>query len=100
LPESYKVIEEAHLLRKHHFAICGENKPQNFSVVNDEEHWGLIQPVSDTNQGDSVQVPGITLKSFFEYISADVIDLAKIDIEGAEITIFWIRNLSNSFSAS
>jgi hypothetical protein len=29
-----------------------------------------------------------------------VIDLAKIGIEGAEITIFWIRNLSNSFSAS
>ena len=41
-----------------------------------------------SNQGDSVQVPGITLKSFFEYISADMIDLAKIDIEGAEITMF------------
>jgi hypothetical protein len=37
LPETYKVIEETYLLRKHHFAICGENKPQNFSVVNDED---------------------------------------------------------------
>jgi hypothetical protein len=28
------------------------------------------------------------LKSFFEHIGADVFDLAKIDIEGAEITMF------------
>jgi FkbM family methyltransferase len=88
LPETYKVIEETALLRKHHFAICGENKTQNFFVVNDEDRWGLIRPVSDSNQGDSVQVPGITLKSFLEHIGADVIDLAKIDIEGAEITMF------------
>ena len=27
LPETYEVIEESGLLRKHHFAICGENEP-------------------------------------------------------------------------
>jgi FkbM family methyltransferase len=88
LPENYEKIKETDLLKKHHFAICGENKPQNFSVVNDEDSWGLIRPDSGSNQGDSVQVPGTTLRSFFDHIGADVIDLAKIDIEGAEVTMF------------
>ena len=88
LPENHKRIKESDLLKKHHFAICGDNKPQNFSVVNDEDRWGLIREASDSNQGDSVEVPGMTLKRFFDHIGADVIDLAKIDIEGAEIAMF------------
>ncbi len=88
LPENFARIEETDLLKRHHFAICGENKPQNFSVVDDEDRWGLIRSSNNTDQGETIDVPGITLKSFFDHIGADVIDLAKIDIESAEIQMF------------
>ncbi|MGB0574824.1 MAG: FkbM family methyltransferase [Alphaproteobacteria bacterium] len=88
LPENFERINETSLLKKYHFAICGENEPQNFSVVDDEDRWGLIQPESGSSQRETVAVPGITLKSFIEHIGADIIDLAKIDIESAEIAMF------------
>ena len=84
LPENFEKIRETDLLKKHHFAICGEDGPQNFSVVDDEDRWGLIR----SGPGDSIEVPGITLRSFFDHIGEEVIDLAKIDVEGAEIAMF------------
>ncbi|NKB19934.1 MAG: FkbM family methyltransferase [Alphaproteobacteria bacterium] len=88
LPENFERIKETDLLKKHHFAICGEDKSQNFSVVDDEDRWGLIRSGGVADQGETVEVPGITLKSFLGHIGADLIDLAKIDIESAEIAMF------------
>jgi len=88
LPEIFERIEETSLVKKHHFAICGEDKPQTFSVVNDEERWGLLRSDGKAGPGETVEVPGTTLKNFIEHIGAELVDLAKVDIEGAEIAMF------------
>jgi len=102
LPSLYSQIEEDDLVKKFNYAITDSNKPISLNVSANPEGNSIYKEVADAasnwqmmnmpsaaviNDG-YVNVNGITLETFLDMNEIEMIDLLKIDIEGAELDLF------------
>ena len=104
LPSLYAKIVEDTLVTKFNYAITNYNKPININISpqNPEgnsifkevadavsKKWPVAQVPSTTVLTEEVlTVEGITLETFLNINKIQVVDLLKVDIEGAEVELF------------
>lgn len=88
LPENYERIGVAERITKHLFVMGGSEELRTLYLADEATRWGSIRSMGGVSSSGVVEVPGMTLDGFVGLVGADVIDLAKIDIEGAEIEMF------------
>lgn len=86
VPKLYDSIPENPRIRKYNLAICKSDGPVRFNISSQEES-GSMSALPDTMLEESIEVQGMTLKSFMEANNLDQVDLLKMDIEGAEIEL-------------
>jgi len=84
VPRLFESIPENPRIRKFNLAICDSDGPVRFNISSQEES-GSMSALPDTMIEESIEVRGMTLKSFIEANDLDQIDLLKMDVEGAEI---------------
>ncbi len=87
-PKNFKIIKETAQIQKVFAAMCGSNEPVVLNVVEDEFHWGAIEPPNEFNVVENHEVPGKTLGHLIDELKLEKVDLLKVDIEGAEIEMF------------
>ncbi|MAH83073.1 MAG: hypothetical protein CBB68_01000 [Rhodospirillaceae bacterium TMED8] len=77
-------------IHHHHVAICGKDGPFKMTVGgrDKERYWVKWEGASGISEKDIMEVPGLTLESFYKYCTVDQVDLIKVDIEGAEFSMF------------
>ena len=84
-PDLFRRIPEDDRIRKYHFAIAGAEEPVTLKLSDDIESSSIYQePIRFTQE---IMVPGITLEGFLKLAGPERVDLLKVDIEGAEITM-------------
>jgi FkbM family methyltransferase len=86
VPRLYELIPQNPRIRKFNLAICDADKPVRFNISTQEES-GSMSTIPDAMLEDSIEVQGMTLKSFMNANHLDHVDLLKMDIEGAEIDL-------------
>lgn len=86
VPRLYQFIPESPRIRKFNLAICKADGPVIFNISSQEES-GSMSALPDTMIEESIEIQGMTLKSFIEANNLKQIDLLKMDIEGAEIDL-------------
>lgn len=86
VPRLFESIPENPGIRKYNLAICSADGPVRFNISSQEES-GSMSALPDTMIEGSIEVRGMTLRSFIEANNLDQIDLLKMDIEGAEIDL-------------
>jgi FkbM family methyltransferase len=86
VPRLYQFIPESPRIRKFNLAICKTDGPVSFNISSQEES-GSMSALPDTMIEESIEIQGMTLKSFIEANNLKQIDLLKMDIEGAEIDL-------------
>ena len=64
-------------------AVAPSNEPVRFRIEKNSQ----ASRVSETNDADTVQIQGRTLASIMEEKRVDRVDLLKVDIEGAELSM-------------
>lgn len=74
----------------HHVAICGKNCPLRMTGGGQDKdrYWVKLAETSRVNNKDTIEVPGLTLETFYKYCTVYEVDLFKLDIEGAASSIF------------
>jgi FkbM family methyltransferase len=72
-----------------HAAIAASDGTANFCIAEHSEYSSLSE---DSDAG--VAVKTISLGSFFDEYGFDTVDVAKVDIEGAEIDMFMESSAS------
>ena len=87
-PKNFKFIRETAHIKKVFAAMCGSNDPVILNIVEDEFHWGAIEPPHEFNIVENHEVPGKTLGHLIDELKLEKVDLLKVDIEGAEIAMF------------
>jgi len=86
VPRLYELIPQHPRIRKFNLAICDADKLVRFNVSTQEES-GSMSTIPDTMLEESIEVQGMTLKSFMTANHLNYVDLLKMDIEGAEIDL-------------
>lgn len=86
VPRLYQFIPESPRIRKFNLAICKADGPVIFNISSQEES-GSMSALPDTMIEESIEIQGMTLKSFIEANNLKQIDLLKMDVEGAEIDL-------------
>ncbi|MFT5487397.1 MAG: FkbM family methyltransferase [Paracoccaceae bacterium] len=89
LPENYALIEESSSVTSHHLAICGTNGPVTIHSVAEGFASASIDLMPGQNSRDTIQVDGITLGGLMLRLNLDRVALLKVDIEGAELAMFY-----------
>lgn len=86
-PEHFKKIPETNKVRKFNYAISDKSGDVflHLSNTNPMAHTILEGRPGCENE---IRVPAITLENFINALNIKVIDILKIDIEGAEIRLF------------
>ena len=87
---NFQAIKETENVRKHFAAMGGADGPVTLNIVNDEFHWGSLGAPVGFDVTEHQGVLGRTLASLFAELEVDVVDLLKVDIEGAENALFDI----------
>lgn len=69
-------------------AICGTNEPLTVSLGEGNVSDNIYGVLTNAN-ATTVELPGITFNRLFEmHFSGEIVDICKIDIEGAEFDVF------------
>jgi FkbM family methyltransferase len=84
VPELCRSIPQRNGLKAFNLAICERSGPVRFNVSSKEES-GSMSDIPDAIVAGSIEVEGVTLKSFLLQNRITCVDLLKMDIEGAEI---------------
>lgn len=90
LPALYEKIPESSLVKKFNYAVTSSNNPVEFYISNQPESSSINSKVANFEDGSKgvVTVEGITLESFLKNNRIEMVDLLKLDIEGAEVEVF------------
>lgn len=73
-------------------AVCGEKKTLKLKIGKGGTSDSIYNPLHAAD-GKDVEIQGVTLDSLYDdYFKGEIIDLCKIDIEGAEHEIFAFPN--------
>lgn len=89
VPAVYSQIPENHLIKKFNFAISDQNNPIDLYLSgNREAHSVSKEAASVYGLQGSISVEGITLDTFLKNDKIELVDVLKIDIEGAEEALF------------
>lgn len=90
LPALYEKIPESSLVKKFNYAVTNSNNPVQFYISNQAESSSIKNNVASFEDGIQgvVTVEGITLESFLKKNNIEMVDLLKLDIEGAEVEVF------------
>lgn len=85
VPSVYSQIPEHRLIKKFNYAISDRNEPLKLYISGNREGNSISQESASVYglQG-SISVEGITLETFLNNQKIELVDLLKIDIEGAE----------------
>jgi FkbM family methyltransferase len=89
VPFVYSQIKEDRLVKKFNYAISDRNEPLTLYTSDNPECNSISQEAASVYglQG-AISVEGITLETFLKNHKIELIDLLKIDIEGAEEALF------------
>lgn len=88
LPSLYSQIVETPLIKKFNYAISLTNEPVKFGITDNPE-YNHVDKWSVSNVIDTITVEGVSLETFIQQQQIESIDLLKVDIEGAEIDLFY-----------
>lgn len=86
-PSLYTKIPENSLLTKYNYAIAETNGHVALKLAKNAEANTTGDLADDMQQG-SVFINGITFETFLAAQKIEIIDLLKVDIEGAELSLF------------
>ena len=84
---NFQAIKETDHVRKHFAAMGGVDASVTLNIVDDEFHWGSLEAPPGFDVTERQEVPGRTLAGLFAELDVEVVDLLKVDIEGAEIAL-------------
>ncbi|NJK70039.1 MAG: FkbM family methyltransferase [Microcoleus sp. CSU_2_2] len=89
VPAVYSQIQENRLVKKFNYAISDRNEPLTIYISDNRECNSISQEAATVYglQG-AISVDGITLETFLKNQKIELIDVLKIDIEGAEEAVF------------
>jgi len=89
VPSVYSQLPENGLLKKFNYAISDRNEPLKIYTSDNLECNSISQEAASVYglQGE-ISVDGITLETFLNNHRIELVDLLKIDIEGAEEAVF------------
>lgn len=89
VPALYAQIEENRLVKKFNYAISDRNEPLKIYISDNRECNSISQEVASVYglQG-AISVDGITLENFLKDQKIELVDVLKIDVEGAEEAVF------------
>jgi FkbM family methyltransferase len=89
VPAVYAQIKEDRLIKKFNCAVSDRNEPLKIYISDNRECNSISQEAASLYglQG-AISVDGITLETFLKDQEIDLIDVLKIDIEGAEEAVF------------
>lgn len=86
------VVEARDVGEAHAVAIAGSTGPRSFHLSKDMEGSSLLDLPGASVYGvaleETIRVPAVTLGDFLERHAEPVVDLLKVDIEGAEVEVF------------
>jgi FkbM family methyltransferase len=85
LASLYGQIPESPKILKFNYAIGAQDGPVDFFIADNIEGNSIRNLTGQSKK--SIQIPGITLEKFLAKNSLAIIDLLKLDIEGAEIDV-------------
>jgi FkbM family methyltransferase len=86
LAGAFDRIPEGERIRKFNIAAANQNGPVNFNVSSDPLGSTMLDVISSDNLG-SVTVRATTIESFVHAHGISRVDLIKMDIEGAEVSV-------------
>jgi len=89
VPSVYSQLPENGLVKKFNYAISDRNEPLKIYTSDNRECHSISQEAASIYglQGE-ISVDGITLETFLNDQKIELVDLLKIDIEGAEEAVF------------
>jgi len=89
VPSVYSQLPETGLVKKFNYAISDRNEPLKIYTSDNLECNSISQEAASIYglQGE-ISVDGITLETFMNNQRIELVDLLKIDIEGAEEAVF------------
>ena len=86
-PEMYQHLKPTERISIYHYAIAPCEGTLTFNLASKSDASSILQLPEDL-QHESVEVQGITLEGFVSRYGIGTVDLIKMDIEGAEISVF------------
>ena len=89
LPNLFSQIKESPLIKKFNYAISDKNASLRLYVSSNREANSIHESIADSYGTEDIkELPGITLETFLKKNNINMVDLLKIDIEGAEELLF------------